>query len=361
MRYRPDEVSAAILAGRGRRSVARRAVLTSPDAGRLLAGPPRPRRHASRRFSASPVPAYEVAERAETIRRALDADGGFPRLESDRARRGADHRRPRPGSRALPRGGLVRGCGARASRARYLTADTYPNRSMFEGMSDEAVERLVREPESIGGRAGFWGLDTAAPLVAGTYVAARGGRRRRADRGRSRPRWRRRRRLRPVPPARPPRRALDVRRLLLLQQRRDRRRGDHGRTGERVAHPRCRLPPRQRQPADLLAPRRRPLRLDPRRPGAPVPVLPRACRRDRRGGWRRREPQPPAAGRHDQRRLPRRGRSGLRGDRRACRARSSWSRSASTPTAWTRSATSRSRRTSTTRSAGGSRRSAGGS
>ena len=32
----------------------------------------------------------------------------------------------------------------------------------------------MREPVYAGGRAGFWGLDSAAPLVAGTYVAARG-------------------------------------------------------------------------------------------------------------------------------------------------------------------------------------------
>ena len=44
---------------------------------------------------------------------------------------------------------------------------------MFEGMSPDAVSRLVREPVHAAGRAGFWGLDSAAPLVAGTYVAAR--------------------------------------------------------------------------------------------------------------------------------------------------------------------------------------------
>jgi hypothetical protein len=44
---------------------------------------------------------------------------------------------------------------------------------MFEGMSPDAVARLVREPEHAAGRAGFWGLDSAAPLVAGTYPAAR--------------------------------------------------------------------------------------------------------------------------------------------------------------------------------------------
>ena len=50
--------------------------------------------------------------------------------------------------------------------------------------------------------------------------------------------------------------------------------------------PRRRLPPRQRHPADLLAARRRPLRLDPRRPRPPVPVLPRPRRRDRGGRGR---------------------------------------------------------------------------
>jgi acetoin utilization deacetylase AcuC-like enzyme len=43
---------------------------------------------------------------------------------------------------------------------------------MFEGMSEAAVAALVREPEQAAGRAGFWGLDSAAPLVAGTYPAA---------------------------------------------------------------------------------------------------------------------------------------------------------------------------------------------
>ena len=40
-------------------------------------------------------------------------------------------------------------------------------------MSPEAVATLVREPEQAAGRAGYWGLDSAAPLVAGTYTAAR--------------------------------------------------------------------------------------------------------------------------------------------------------------------------------------------
>jgi acetoin utilization deacetylase AcuC-like enzyme len=40
-------------------------------------------------------------------------------------------------------------------------------------MSEGALAGILREPRQIGGRAGFWGLDSAAPLVAGTYDAAR--------------------------------------------------------------------------------------------------------------------------------------------------------------------------------------------
>jgi acetoin utilization deacetylase AcuC-like enzyme len=119
------------------------------------------------------VPANEVAERAEIIRTALDADGGFPRREP------VDH--GLDPILAVHDPGLVRFLEEAwpALRAQnvprpFLSADTYPNRAMFEGMSADAVARLVREPEHVGGRAGFWGLDSAAPLVAGTYAAARG-------------------------------------------------------------------------------------------------------------------------------------------------------------------------------------------
>ena len=216
-------------------------------------------------FMGEAIPANEVAERAEIIRATLEADGGFA-LSS------------RPSTATAPitavhDQGLVRFLEVAWSEVRrqqlaapFLSADTYPNVRMFEGMSAEAVERLVREPEQAAGRAGFWGLDSAAPLVAGTYVAARGA----VDvalttvdlvlGGAAS-------RLRPVPPARPPRRAVDVRRLLLLQQRRHRRPRDHGSDRRARRDPRCRLPPRQRQPADLLAARRRALHLDPRGPG----------------------------------------------------------------------------------------------
>jgi acetoin utilization deacetylase AcuC-like enzyme len=118
------------------------------------------------------VPANEVAERAERIRTALVADGGFDVV-------GPTEHGEDPIS-AVHDHGLIRFLETAWSELRVqridrsaLSADTYPNRAMFDGMSEAAVSRLVREPVQIGGRAGYWGLDSAAPLVAGTYVAAR--------------------------------------------------------------------------------------------------------------------------------------------------------------------------------------------
>jgi acetoin utilization deacetylase AcuC-like enzyme len=118
------------------------------------------------------VPANEVAERAERIRSALEADGGFTFSAP------TDH--GEGPITAIHDPGLVRFLEAAWSELRaqnvpraFLSADTYPNRAMFEGMSEAAVAGLLKEPRQIGGRAGFWGLDSAAPLVAGTYDAAR--------------------------------------------------------------------------------------------------------------------------------------------------------------------------------------------
>jgi acetoin utilization deacetylase AcuC-like enzyme len=123
-------------------------------------------------FMGMPTPANEVAERAEKIRSALDADGGFSFVEP------TDH--GEDPITAVHDAALVRFLEVAWSEVRaqaipvaFLSADTYPNRAMFEGMSTDAVDRLAREPSHVGGRAGFWGLDSAAPLVAGTYDAAR--------------------------------------------------------------------------------------------------------------------------------------------------------------------------------------------
>ena len=123
-------------------------------------------------FMGLPIPANEVAERAEKIRTALEADGGFSFL-------GPTEHGEEPITAVHDRG-LLRFLEVAWSEVRrqglarpFLSADTYPNRQMFEGMSGEAITALVREPEQAAGRAGYWGLDSAAPLVAGTYTAAR--------------------------------------------------------------------------------------------------------------------------------------------------------------------------------------------
>ncbi len=123
-------------------------------------------------FMGQAIPANEVAERVEIIRRTLEADGGFEIV--------APTEHGEAPITAVHDEGLVRFLEVAWSEVRrqalpraFLSADTYPNRSMFEGMSADAVARLVREPEQAAGRAGFWGLDSAAPLVAGTYTAAR--------------------------------------------------------------------------------------------------------------------------------------------------------------------------------------------
>jgi len=119
----------------------------------------------------SVIPANEVPERAERIRSTLEADGGFT-IEGP-----VEH-----GTSpilAVHDPGLVKFMEEAWSAARaqsvgrpYLIADTFPNVHMFEGMSPEF---LASRPETgyAGGRAGWWGLDTANPLVPGTYVASR--------------------------------------------------------------------------------------------------------------------------------------------------------------------------------------------
>ena len=118
------------------------------------------------------IPANEVAERAELIRMALEADGGFELVGP--AEHGAGP------ILAVHDEGLVRFVETAWADVRrqaidrsFLVADTYPVRAMFEGMSDEALARL-REPLAIGGRTGWYGLDSSNPLVQGTWIAARG-------------------------------------------------------------------------------------------------------------------------------------------------------------------------------------------
>jgi acetoin utilization deacetylase AcuC-like enzyme len=123
-------------------------------------------------FLGASIPAHEVAARAENIRAALVADGGFELVEptghglapilavhDEGLVRFLEAVAPAMAGRDLPHATLI--------------GDAYPVRAMFEGMSAEAIA-AIPEPEAIEGRAGWWGLDTANPIVAGTYVAARG-------------------------------------------------------------------------------------------------------------------------------------------------------------------------------------------
>ena len=118
-----------------------------------------------------PLPANEVPARADAIRDALTADGGFELVEP-------------VGHGAAPilavhDPGLVRfleeawpAVVEQGIDREFLVADTYPTRGMFQGMSGELIDSRP-ETRAIGGRAGWWGLDSSNPIVAGTYVAAR--------------------------------------------------------------------------------------------------------------------------------------------------------------------------------------------
>ncbi|HXG26913.1 MAG TPA: histone deacetylase family protein [Candidatus Binatia bacterium] len=119
-----------------------------------------------------PLPANEVPARADSILAALRADGGFELV--DPTDHGLDP------ILAVHDPGLVRFLEEAWSEAQaqridrdFIVADTYPTRGLFEGMS-EAFVRARPEPRAIGGRAGWWGLDSSNPIVAGTYDAARG-------------------------------------------------------------------------------------------------------------------------------------------------------------------------------------------
>ena len=118
-----------------------------------------------------PVPANEVPARADAILAALDADDGFQR--ADPTEHGTAP------ITAVHDPGLVRFLEEAWREAErqvierdFLVADTYPSRSMFAGMSDAFIAGRP-EPESVGGRAGWWGLDSSNPIVAGSNEAAR--------------------------------------------------------------------------------------------------------------------------------------------------------------------------------------------
>ena len=118
-------------------------------------------------YMGMPIPANEVADRAERIRTALEADGGFAFVGP------TDH-----GDApilAVHDPGLLRFLAEgwaqmRAQRIAhpYLVPESFGVRGLTEGMT------VPGEPRgAISGRAGYWAFDTSTPIVAGTYEAAR--------------------------------------------------------------------------------------------------------------------------------------------------------------------------------------------
>ncbi len=99
-------------------------------------------------FLGFPIPAYEVAERAENIRAALIADAGFADLRADRARPRADHRGARRGSRAVPLGGVGRGQ-APGGRSTVPRRRHVPEPGHVRGHERRRVEAWTR---TVGGR-----------------------------------------------------------------------------------------------------------------------------------------------------------------------------------------------------------------
>jgi acetoin utilization deacetylase AcuC-like enzyme len=122
-------------------------------------------------YLGEPIPAHEIAERAEIIRAALESDGGFAfatPTEHGEAPITAVHD---PGFVRFLAEAWPAAQREQLDRA-FLVADTYPTFRMFEGMS-AGLAAGQPEPVTVAGRLGWWGLDTSNPLVEGTYGAAR--------------------------------------------------------------------------------------------------------------------------------------------------------------------------------------------
>jgi len=113
-----------------------------------------------------PIGNFEVPERAEAIRRSLEADDGF--TVGDPTEHGADpitavHD---PEMLAYLEGSWAEWLAA-GQTAREMFPDTFPLPALREGMGPG------REPRTPLGRIGRWCFDMATPMVEGTYPAAR--------------------------------------------------------------------------------------------------------------------------------------------------------------------------------------------
>jgi acetoin utilization deacetylase AcuC-like enzyme len=109
---------------------------------------------------------YEVPERAEIIRRALEADGGFDVIEP--AGHGADPIAAVHDPAMMEfLEGLWHDWRVAGEEPDEIFPDTFPLPAYGEGMG------LGREPRAPRARIGRWCFDTATPVVEGTYAAAR--------------------------------------------------------------------------------------------------------------------------------------------------------------------------------------------
>jgi acetoin utilization deacetylase AcuC-like enzyme len=118
-----------------------------------------------------PLPANEVPARADAILAALREDGGFDVREPGEHGLDPIHAVHDPGLVRFLEQAWADAISQNIDRA-FLVADTYPTRGLFQGMSEAFVAGRP-EPEAVGGRAGWWGLDSSNPIVEGTYDAAR--------------------------------------------------------------------------------------------------------------------------------------------------------------------------------------------
>ena len=190
-----------------------------------------------------------------------------------RSARAFTTRSSRTTSRARGTTGTRPGC--RPTRGRTASSPTSsPHPSLFSGFAPTAATAPTA-------RAGQFAYDTMTLIGPGTWEAARAALDTAVtaadlvldgERGR----------LRLLPPARPPRDALGLRRLLLPQQLRRRGSPAARGTGRARGGDRHRRPPRQRHAGDLLGRHRGAHRLRARRSGRGlVPALPRLRERDR--------------------------------------------------------------------------------
>lgn len=129
---------------------------------------PEHRRHAPRHELADgeTIGIHEVPDRAETIRRALEDDGGFE-LEGAREHGAGAITAVHDAAMLAYLEEAWRDWRASGEEADEIFPDTFPLPALREGMGPA---RDARTPRA---RIGRWCFDTATPLVEGTYAAAR--------------------------------------------------------------------------------------------------------------------------------------------------------------------------------------------